>query len=123
MEQNKKSLPLTWSEVLETEHPFIRYKQQVIVTDNWPDQSCQDCYGLGYIGVVHKESTPMSKLGRNMPCVCKSGKKFKKCCMKIVNQYKSSQGSLATCRCVGSATTLKEVTNGVEEVRKELQNG
>lgn len=122
-EQNQISQPTTWSEILETEHPFVRYKKQIILTEKWPDKSCQDCYGLGYFGVVNKEPIQMLKLGRNQPCVCKSGRKYKNCCSKRVEEYKQSQGTLIMCFCVGSTSVFQEFSSGVEEVKKELSNG
>lgn len=35
-----------------------------------------------YTDGVMKEKTGKVKLGRNDPCVCQSGKKFKQCCMR-----------------------------------------
>jgi uncharacterized protein YecA (UPF0149 family) len=32
--------------------------------------------------VVHGDKALMEKLGRNDPCPCGSGKKFKACCMR-----------------------------------------
>lgn len=64
----------------------------------------------------------MPKLGRNMPCICKSGKKYKHCCIKRVEEYKQNQGSFAMCSCVGSSSVFQEFSSGVEEVREELNN-
>ena len=39
---------------------------------------------LGSLGMPHRE--PLRKVGRNDPCPCGSGKKFKKCCLNVVSE-------------------------------------
>lgn len=119
-----QNFPNTLSEILETNHPFIEYKQQIVVTTNWPNANCKQCYGTGYIGVLINKMDRIPKgRHRNLVCPCKSvdengkAKKYKHCCEKRVRQYKNSKNALLTCGCVGFAKSLKPEKKITEEVK------
>lgn len=128
-QSKEKNLPSTWLEILETDNPFIRFRQQIIATERWPDKNCNKCKGLGYIGVVASKPMKTPKLGinRNRKCPCGATKedgthkKFKNCCLKSVEEHKRSQSSIMMCNCVGSAQAVDTPSFGMEETRKELK--
>jgi hypothetical protein len=108
----KDQLPKTWTEICSTNAPHIKYKHQVIATEYWPDKDCK-CKGLGYVGLVAQEPIKAPKLGinRNKLCPCGSGKKFKHCCLKRIEEYKRSKSSLLLCHCIGVAKSIDESVN------------
>lgn len=61
---------------------------------------------------IQKE-TQFPKVGRNEPCPCGSGKKFKKCCLENI------------CPCCGELTTdthLQDISARHDETLKAIQN-
>ena len=57
----------------------------------------------------------MSKVGRNEPCPCGSGKKYKKCC------WLKDDGGLAD-RTVAAEARLRGLEDAFEDKREELKN-
>ena len=77
------------SEVVAQFLEYLRESGRVGEGDDWAAQvrviarSSQDRLkpGVGVKGVTIRKSAQTSPLGRNDPCPCGSGKKYKKCCM------------------------------------------
>jgi len=61
------------------------------------------------------------KLGRNSPCKCGSGKKFKNCCLKRVEAYKRSISSIQLCYCVGFGKVVDVPEPNIEQIKEELE--
>ena len=124
-----KDLPTTWSEIIKTNAPFIRYKEKVIATKHWPDKDCSLCYGLGYTGnLINKPSEYLKGKNRNQLCPCgtlnSQGKrlKFKHCCMKRTKEYASKQNTLLLCKCVELGQIVDSQSTGLKEMKQELQD-
>ena len=115
-----RKLPTTSAEIFETDHPFIRFDRQIIAVKKWPNQKCKDCLGSGYLGVVTRKPIAV-KLGRNSPCKCGSGKKFKNCCLKRVEAYKRSISSIQLCYCVGFGKVVDVPEPNIEQIKEELE--
>lgn len=119
-------LPETFEEVLSTEHPYItvRFNQQIILTEHWPTSFCNHCHGVGIVGLARDKNTPsVSKSQPNKPCICGSGKKYKRCCRKSIETYVRNQSQVVLCKCVGNAKPLKIKDNkeGRELIKKVIE--
>ena len=78
------------------------------MTGLWPDGQCKTCHGTGIIGTRAEKATRNPRIQPNLPCPCGSGKKFKKCCRKLVDEARKAHSVILTCSCVGWAKSLKE---------------
>ncbi len=57
------------------------------VAEIWNEMIVEDCRLMGAIPIIDQspwpsEENPFKHVGRNDPCPCRSGKKFKKCCLQ-----------------------------------------
>lgn len=94
---------LTPTEILEKKIPYIKYEDQYISTEKWPDKLC-NCKGVGhYCAVAPKGQASVTKLEPNKQCICGSGKKYKKCCQNRVKRLQKSSYRILICHCVGKA--------------------
>ena len=59
----------------------------------------------------------MAKIGRNAPCPCGSGKKYKKCCLST--QQKKKTPSVKKQRFIPVYTELDQLSNSVVDLIKE----
>jgi len=60
----------------------------------------------------------MAKIGRNAPCPCDSGKKYKKCCLPL-HTMSSPQQDTSTGYLIASADDLDNLSNSVVDLIKE----
>ena len=94
---------MTPQEVIKNGIPYVRYKDQVIVTERWPAPRCK-CKGAGHYGLLApKKLVNKIKLGRNDKCFCGSDKKYKKCHLEEAQRLEQSGYRILLCRCVGKA--------------------
>ena len=57
------------------------------VTEIWNEMIVEDSVRMGVVPIIdptpsEPEKTPFKHVGRNDPCPCGSGKKYKKCCLR-----------------------------------------
>ena len=57
------------------------------VTEIWNEMIVEDCRLMGAIPIIDRspwpsDENPFKHVGRNDPCPCGSGKKYKKCCLQ-----------------------------------------
>lgn len=61
----------------------------------------------------------MSKIGRNAPCPCKSGKKYKKCCMEGIESKRHHQAATSqkpsSVRAKAAVAALLALTSNLKE--------
>ncbi len=113
--KDQQSLPTNPIKIFETNHPYIKYQQQLIVTEYWPKNKCKHCYGTGIYGRVTPNKITLPKIQPNLPCPCGSTIKYKKCCQKMTKKVYQKQGAIITCSCVGKAKLIIESKKIKEE--------
>lgn len=67
-------------------------------------------------GVTLPISRKRTKWGRNWPCLCGSGKKYKKCCINEINNITTSDGN-------ANVESLPEDIQKMIDARQEKGNG
>lgn len=76
------SLPDQWFETLRYEQTIYRNNGQVFTAKGWPAIIIQHEVDHMYGMLCTQRRYNETKVGRNAPCPCGSGKKYKKCCLK-----------------------------------------
>jgi len=61
----------------------------------------------------------MEKIGRNAPCPCGSGKKYKKCCLPLHQESSAQQQSAGPFTLVPGFTDLDRLSNSVVDLIEE----
>ena len=61
----------------------------------------------------------MQKVGRNAPCPCGSGKKYKKCCLPLHQESSAQQHSAGPFTLVPGFTELDRLSNSVVDLIEE----
>ena len=61
----------------------------------------------------------MAKIGRNAPCPCGSGKKYKKCCLPLHEQSRAEDREAAEFTLTPDFTDLDALSNSVVDLIKE----
>ncbi len=117
-EQSKPSL--TPTDLINSGNPYITYADQYISTEFWPNKKCK-CQGRGTYGMLAPKGQAENqiKLGDNEACLCKSGKKYKKCCRDRVDRLAKGGYRILICPCVGKAEMAQN--EFVETMREELK--
>lgn len=76
------SLPDQWFRTLRYEKTIYRNGDKIFTAQGWPaiivQHEIDHIYGILCTARRYEDT----KIGRNAPCPCKSGKKYKKCCLK-----------------------------------------
>ncbi|MTI98726.1 MAG: hypothetical protein FH752_08905 [Marinobacter adhaerens] len=128
----EKNLTCEWSEIKEVLAPPSDelYKFGGELYARFEDGSVyyQDAYGRTSNDDYLKKDTDEKKLGRNEPCGCGSGKKYKNCCRNIPINLRTTwevasirERNLAFCNCIRDVLALNKGKTWLD-VRRELSN-